>query len=47
MGDLNKNASNSAITSTEEKDKKNNKDNKPNNDKDYTIPVWIMVNSAE
>lgn len=49
MDDLNKKDSNSAITSTEEKDEKDKQHKKRNTssyDKDYTIPVWLMMNSA-
>ena len=49
MDDLNKKDSNSAITSTEEKDEKDKQHKKHNtssHDKDYTIPVWLMMNST-
>lgn len=49
MDDLNKKDSNSAITNTEEKDnkdKQHKEHNTSSHDKDYTIPVWLMMNSA-
>lgn len=49
MDDINKNDSNSAITSTEEKDKKDKQHKKRNTssyDRDDNVALWLMMNSA-